>query len=335
MPSSVAEFHAQRDPRLQATVTDGWPLLYAQGPDPTLDRPGHVRAGSGLVRLGDRLAVVQDDAHFLALVDPLAQSVHAVTLPAGPGGLRQFDTGRGNKRHKLDLEAALALGRPDGGWDVLALGSGSTLARQRVVRVADAAGQPQVAVLDAHDLYLRLRQEEGFAGSELNVEGAAVLDRRLWLLQRGNGAVCGDQQPCDALAWVDLAEFRAFVDQRGPCPQVHVQGRWILGDLNGVRLTFTDAAPSRDGRLWFLAAAEASPDTYQDGEVVGAALGWLDPASGSGAWAPLQRADGTPFVAKAEGLAVDEQGAWIVLDPDDATRPSELWRVQLSGPWPA
>src|SRR5215207_7995120 len=98
---SVPRIVAREDPALGARVVRRTPLRYRDGDDASLDRPAHVRAGSGLAWVdtsrGPRLAVVQDDAHFVALVDPRDGLAEAIALPPGPGGLRQFDDGRGNK----------------------------------------------------------------------------------------------------------------------------------------------------------------------------------------------------------------------------------------------
>ena len=58
-------------------------MLYRDGPDRSLDRPAHVRAGSGLSWIGDRLVLVQDDANFVAVVDPATGFAESITLPAG------------------------------------------------------------------------------------------------------------------------------------------------------------------------------------------------------------------------------------------------------------
>lgn len=94
---------------VSARILRTTPLRYAEGADPALDRPAHVRAASAVARVGGRLAIVQDDANFVALVDPATGLAEAVTLPAGEGGLRQFDDLRGNKRFKLDLESCVLL----------------------------------------------------------------------------------------------------------------------------------------------------------------------------------------------------------------------------------
>jgi len=125
---AAREARAEVDASLGARVVSRTPLLYTHGPDLSLDRPAHVRAGSALTRLGcGRLAVVQDDASFLGLVDPETQACTGLPLPAD-GGVRLFDDTRGNKKRKLDLEACILTA--DGA--MLAFGSGSTSTRERI-----------------------------------------------------------------------------------------------------------------------------------------------------------------------------------------------------------
>ena len=100
---------AVADPALSARVISRAPLLYAGGADAALDRPAHVRAASSLAMVGGRLAIIQDDANFIAVLDPSDGRIESITLPAAAGGERQFDDRRGNKRFKLDLEASVAV----------------------------------------------------------------------------------------------------------------------------------------------------------------------------------------------------------------------------------
>jgi hypothetical protein len=112
-------------------------------------------------------------------------SIEPLLLPRGEGGKRSFDASRGNKRSKLDLEAALVL--PDG--RLVAFGSGSLPQRERLVVVAPGSAP---VVRDAHDLYRGLRQCAEFAGSELNIEGALVRSGAIELFQRGNGTASAE-----------------------------------------------------------------------------------------------------------------------------------------------
>ena len=92
------------DPPLAARILSRRPLRYTGGADLALDRPAHIRGGSSLAWIAERIVLVQDDVNFLAMVDPSTGEARAVSLPAGKGGARQFDDLRGNKRHRLDLE---------------------------------------------------------------------------------------------------------------------------------------------------------------------------------------------------------------------------------------
>lgn len=317
---------ALEDPRLSARVVERRPLIHDDEPEPGW--PQHVRAGSALVWVGERLAVVQDDALFLALVDPGSGSVRSLALPEGPGGARLFDDAIGNKAAKLDLEAALALG------DVLyAFGSGSTSARERVVEIRGPRGALAARILPAHRFYALLRATPELSGSELNLEGAAALGNDVVLLQRGNGRARGQLSPVDAIARVEARALVAYLDSAdtAPPPPLRSVVQYDLGAIGEVRLGFTDAT-TRDGRLIYLAAAEDSPDVVRDGAVVGTAVGVIDP-DGSARQCPITEA-GAPFTGKAEGIAIDPRDArraYVVLDRDDPGVPAELCTLELGG----
>ena len=123
-----------RDDAIAAVVVAQRALFYHEGADADLDRPGHVRAGSGLAVIPDGIALIQDDANFLVLLSAAGAPVRAVSLPAGESGLRQFDDVRGNKEYKLDLEASVAV-EWNGETALLAFGSGSGSRREQVAVV--------------------------------------------------------------------------------------------------------------------------------------------------------------------------------------------------------
>jgi hypothetical protein len=334
----VTRIVAHGDPALRARIVRTVPLVYADGADPALDRPVHVRAGSGLAWIGGALAVMQDDANFIALADPVTGLCRAVTLPAGEGGLRQFDDERGNKRFKLDLEACVAV--PDGrGGDTLAgFGSGSAAWRERVLLAEGLAdANPRVDLRDASGFYARLREAPEFAGSELNVEGAAWRGGRIVLLNRGNGAPADHCGPVDAVCEVDWPALRAHLDnpaaQPPPSPESIVA--YDLGTLDGCPLNFTDAA-AFGGALIYTATAEASPNAVDDGPVTGSAVGIIG-ADGVARFAVFEAADGGRFDGKVEGVARGPRPGtlYVVVDRDDPHCPSELCEVELWGDWPA
>lgn len=315
-------------------------LRYAEGPDASLDRPAHVRAGSGLRYVdtvaGPRLVVAQDDASFLAIVDPTTMRATSIALPAGPGGKRLFGDDRGNKKDKLDLECVEAF-TYESRRLVVALGSGSLPARERVVLTRLDRGLASVELVDASPLYAALRASSLLANAELNLEGMCRVSHpsgaRVRLFQRGNGG-----GGVDATVDVDEGAFLAFLHQRGGVPKLLDARPHTLGEVGGVRLTFTDAC-ARDGTIFVTAAAEACPNAVDDGEVVGCAFGsWLPSGSGdgdgTGRWIlePILDESGARWVGKPEGLALhphDATRAWIVVDKDDPSQPAELLTLAL------
>jgi hypothetical protein len=324
------------DETLAAVVVTQSALCYADGADPLTDRPAHVRAGSGLAMVPGGIALVQDDANFIAIVSPGDERARALALPAGVGGLRQFDARRGNKKYKLDLEACVAVDTHSGTL-LLALGSGSKRRREQAVLVRGwEAQRPEVRLVHVPRLYERLRREEAFAGSELNVEGAVFLGDRLRLFGRGNGAVRDGVRPVNATCDLDwptlLAHFESPDSTQPPSPTNVV--RYELGALGGIPLTFTDGA-AWHGAVLYSAAAEASPDATRDGRVSGSALGVID-EMGRARWTPLVDRSGALFVGKVEGVAaVSGAGdrVYAVVDADDPDAASVLCTVELRGDW--
>ena len=195
--------------------------------------------------------------------------------------------------------------------------------------------RPSPRIVDAPDLYRALRDNHAFAGSELNVEGAALHEGRLVLFQRGNGAARDGRLPVSATCELSFAELWAHLLGRAPCPTPRNVVQYDLGAVEGVPLTFTDATAAPSGALLFLAAAEDSPDAYDDGPVLGVAIGILD-ADGA-RLALLRDPSGALVRAKTEGICLrpgDPSRADVVVDRDDPDAPCELYEVELFGFFP-
>jgi hypothetical protein len=150
-----------------------------------------------------------------------------------------------------------------------------------------------------------------------------VFGDHLVLAQRGNGAASADRPGVDALGWLPLDAVAAAL-RGGPWPALARVSPWALGGAPD-RLTFTDLAVHA-GRLWALAAAEASPDTYQDGPVSAVALVDLH----AGHTLPIDGLD-PDIHGKPEGLTMTgPDRAVVVTDPDDPDRPAWLLEIVLA-----
>lgn len=314
---------AELDPALGIRVLGVRELRYSRPGQLGDDRPEHVRAASGLAYVGGRLAVIQDDVAFIGYVGDGEVTAHA--LPRGAGGRRRFEVALGNKLEKLDLEACVAVGE-----ELWAFGSGSLPVREKIAIVGYTT-----RLHDGAPLYRRLREElSGPTASEsfrvppvVNIEGACIVESELWLLHRGN---TGPHDPGPTVFKLPRDAFARWLASDGPCPDVDATVPFELGIRDGSRLGFTDAV-AVGARVFYLAAAEASPNAIDDGAVVAAQLGVIE---GDRVRACELVVDGVPL--KAEGLAFDPERAghaWIAIDPDDVDQPARLYEIELVGPW--
>jgi hypothetical protein len=290
---------AELDPALSARVVEARPLG-------SPERPIGVRAGSALLRVGDRLLVVQDDAFEVVWVDLPALSLERLALQGAGSGLP--------KSKKPDFEAAFVA--PDG--TLLIVGSASTSMRRFVARIKVEGGE--VELIDAGALFDAVAEA---LGTTPNIEGAALTGEKVTLLHRGSGA-----DPFGN-ASVDVP-LEAFF---GGAPRALAVRRFDLGKIGAVPLTFTDAAALGGDRLLYLAVAEDTPDAIADGPVLGGAVGVIEP--GGARYTRLLLASGEPFTGKAEGIALDSGGrsGFLVTDPDSPDHPAELCRIELAGPF--
>jgi hypothetical protein len=268
-----------------------------------------VRAASAIAPLGPGFLVAQDDATHGCLLTPGGGTRRVRLLPAVEGR-DLFGVADGTKHLKPDLEAACALPGPRGG--VLLLGSGSTAARMRGVVVGPDL---TTEVRDLAPTYAAVAAALDLAPDVLNLEGACVVGGRVRWFQR---------RPAASVE-LDLPDLTLVGGVR----------RHDLGRVGGVELGITDAVAVPGGVL-VAAAAEDSPNSYEDGPVVASALVLL-PDDGPPVVAPLPEVEGR--VAKVEGLALLDWSAaggrlLAVVDADDPVEPSALLtlRVDLDRP---
>jgi hypothetical protein len=307
---------ARLDPALTARIVARQRLTYEPVLAQQVGAPW-VRAGSALARFGKRLIMVQDDALWLAWWDPQGR-LHAEALPADETALLLFN----DKRRKPDFEAAVVIGDR-----LFVFGSGSLPSRERIAIVENDG---RASLFHAAALYASLRQQPGFAGRQLNVEGALVDSDKLVLFTRGNADALAAGSGYDASVELDLSELERYcrAPTQTPPPLLGAVSQYRLGELDGVRLTLTDAV-FESGTRYYVAAAEASPDAVADGEVLGTSFGVLD---ADPRYALILREDGELLRDKVEGLAAGaEAGQWLLItDPDDASRPAELLTLRVS-----
>jgi hypothetical protein len=277
----------------------------------------HVSAASGVVRRGEHVYVIGDDQLFVArfrltsTAPGTAARVLSGTLPEDEGERTEV---------KPDLEVLSVLppfsGHPFGA--LLGLGSGSARGRDRgfvwgLASDGSLAGEPRE--IDLSPLYDLLRREI----PELNVEGASVMGDRLWVLHRGN-----HEGSPNAVAELSLADVIDSVhgDLTIDPSELDAVRAYDLGELDGVRLAFSDATPLGGRLMVFTASAEAPGADGPDGAIHGSVVGTID-LDGD-----VQRLRTIDRRYKVEGVHASTDAGVIdflfVCDQDDPDAPSPL-----------
>ncbi|SFQ00494.1 DUF6929 family protein [Hymenobacter arizonensis] len=253
--------------------------------------PG-LPSASGIELIGPVAYVISDDAPFIYLLDSATLAVLAQVRLFESS---EFGTGRIPKGTKPDLEALTALTWPTGQAGVLALGSGSTPAREKGWFVPVSGSEPVQVALGP--LYELLRARLG-AGAVLNLEAAATTASELLLFQRTVGQVDGALQ-----FRLPLSATLQFLTGRGTAPKVSAPLRFPVPYI-GNRPAGFSGATFVQGRLFVTASVEDTDDAVLDGAVLGSFLGLVDSNDNTATFARLTWPGGRPYLGKVEGLAV-------------------------------
>jgi hypothetical protein len=140
-------------------------------------------------------------------------------------------------------------------------GSGSTANRTIMVQV-DAKSKSIIKSQDLSDLYLAMQSFGKIAEEDFNIEGAIFNGETWFLFNRGNGKT--NKNVVFTIEGKNLAsEIRIVANE------------YKLPKIKGIRTSFTDAILV-DDKIYFLATAENTDSTYNDGEVLGSIAGRID-----------------------------------------------------------
>ena len=203
-----------------------------------------IGATSGLVYLDNSLFIISDTSTFLYHYNINDKTLEKIKL---------FENSQESiaKKDKADFEAITLFDNK-----LYLFGSGST--KKREIRVTYAIDNKEIKEKNLSKIYNRLKKVISLADDELNIEGTIITENTIYFFQRGNGAnaqngiFCYDKKN-------KKVEFKLIT----------------LPKINGIEATFTDAILI-DDIIYFLAAAENTSSTYDDGEVMGSIIGTID-----------------------------------------------------------
>jgi hypothetical protein len=232
---------------------------------PASGKPPYIASASGIARRGDFVYVVGDDLLQVGVFE-LSSGAAGVARRVFEDAPARASGEDGND--KPDLEGLTALppvrAEPNGG--LLGIGSGSNRDRDRGFYwpfAPDGSLSDKPRTIDLHPVYDALRSE--LAG-RVNIEGAAVVGDRLWLLHRANSG-----QGPNTIAEFELGDLSRTLreDLVFEADELAAVRRYELGELDGVPLCFSDATTLTEGLVCFSASAEDEDSGEIHGSVVG------------------------------------------------------------------
>lgn len=279
--------------------------------DPLASGHSFLSAASGLVQINETLCVVGDDEQHLALFRQNDNSSGRL-LRLLPGDLPRKAKKR--KAVKPDFEILFQLQTPGETPTrlICAMGSGSTPQRMRGAVVDLDTGN--VTVLHLQTLFQALAP----LVAEINLEGAVVRGDRLLLFNRGN------------MSNPETVVFETALNAaiHNEAVAVCLVKTLMLPLIDGVPLTVTDACSFGNDQFLISAVAEVTGDSYDDGDILGAAIILLNADLDVIAIEPLEP------VLKIEGITARRTatGAELlcVSDADDPDTPSALYSAILT-----
>lgn len=208
-----------------------------------------VGSASGLIYNDDHLNIVSDNSSYL-----YEYAIKSSTLRRHP--LLENPSENIAKKIKPDFEAITSYA------DTLYLfGSGSTPNRSKMIKV-NAQSKEVISVTDISDLYTAMQTFAELNAENFNIEGVAYNGKSWYFFNRGNGTTGKNI--------VFTIEGKNLVDDFNI-----IFSELKLPKIKGVRSGFTDAILVGN-KLYFLAAAEDTSSTYNDGAVLGSLIGRID-----------------------------------------------------------
>lgn len=205
-----------------------------------------IGSASGLVYQNDILYIISDNSTYLYEYHMADEKLKKIALVENP---------KENipKKDKPDIEAITSQRN-----DIVIIGSGSTEKRNKIYMYDQK--ENKVWRKDFTSDYSIIKKELNISDNELNIEGLIMKGKTFYFFQRGNGSLGKNGIIfCDENKIKDKIIFIPF----------------DLPKIKNVAATFTDAVLV-DDKIYFLAAAEDTTSTYNDGEVLGSLIGTID-----------------------------------------------------------
>ena len=208
-----------------------------------------IGSASGLIYKDNSLLIIGDNSGFLYEYQMDSKDLKRHPLLENP-------TENTLKKDKADFEAITHFGD-----SLYVFGSGSTEKRNKMIQL-NYSDKKIITTNDLAGLYAVMQKFGEIKPEDFNIEGAIYTGERWFILNRGNGS--SNKNVLFTIEGKNLMnDFKILLNA------------YKLPKIKGVRSSFTDAIVVDDS-IYFLATAEDTQSTYDDGEVLGSFIGSIN-----------------------------------------------------------
>lgn len=208
-----------------------------------------IGSASGLLFKDNSLFIVGDNSSFLYEYHIDSHDLNRHPLTANPAENIP-------KSEKPDFEALTCFQDT-----VYVFGSGSTAKRNAMIEF-DLVQKKKIASSNLADLYAVMQNFGSVKPQDFNIEGVIYEGENWYFFNRGNGV--SNKNTLFILHAKKLNQEFSLLSNDYKLPKI-----------KGVRSSFTDAVLVGT-KIYFLATAEDTQSTYDDGEVLGSLIGRID-----------------------------------------------------------
>ncbi len=205
-----------------------------------------IGSASGLIYKDNSLFIISDNSTFLYQFRTEGNELSRIPL---------LEDSQENipKKEKSDFESISIKGN-----EIYLLGSGSKSKREK--RITYNIETSTVTKKSVSELYGNLKKKASISDKDLNIEGALEFNEHWLLFQRGNGE--NSKNGIFKIKSFEIEGYSEFIEIKLPY-------------IKEIETTFTDAILI-DDKIYFLATAENSNSTYNDGEIFGTIIGRMN-----------------------------------------------------------
>lgn len=222
------------------------------------------------------------------------------------------------KKDKADSEAATLL-TLNSEEHLLIIGSGSTLKNRNQAKLFSLTREKQTS-FDLLPFYEKCRSELCISLEDWNIEALACFDSKLFFFNRGTNTIIE----------VNQNEFLSFLTN--PKSTIFLRSIQLeIGKLDGISLGISGVTTDSLGNFYFTASAEDTSDWYNDGKIIGSAIGsfHISQLEDNLVLTPTPFAiDGKLIPTKLEAICKVSENHFFVASDNDGEA-SELFELEI------